>query len=233
VTDIAVYVEGGGNGKEQKAELRRGFDALFAQEKSLASGKRLSLAFICCGGRQEAYEAFRNALVVNRERINALLVDSESAMAPAASDTAQDALIRVAHLRQRQGAGARGQGDGWDLSNDVAVRVHLMVQCMEAWIVADSDKLEEFYKKEFRRESLPKRTELEEEPKADIYSKLERATEGTQKGKYGKIKHASKLLGMIRPEEISKHCPRFTIFREWLIESIEAQPMSTRGARRD
>jgi len=233
VTEIAVYVEGGGNGKEQKAELRRGFDALFAKEKSRASDKRLSLIFICCGGRQDAYEAFRNALEVKRERINALLVDSESAIASVPVDKAQDALIRVAHLRQRQGTDMRGKGDGWTLSNDLAARVHLMVQCMEAWIVADPDALHEFYERGFKHESLPKRPNLEEEPKADIYAKLEKATEGTQKGKYGKIKHASKLLETINPEEISKHCPRFTIFRKWLIDSIDDQPATARASRRN
>jgi hypothetical protein len=91
---------------------------------------------------------------------------------------------------------------------------------MEAWIVADPDKLEEFFGREFKKNSLPKRTNLEEEPKADIYDKLRDATKDTQKDEYGKIKHASKLLGMIDPSKISKKCPRFRIFREWLVESI-------------
>jgi hypothetical protein len=221
VTEIAVYVEGGGNGKEQKAELRRGFDALFANEKTIASGKRLSLIFICCGGRQEAYEAFRNAVAVNRERISALLVESESALAPVPADEAQDALIRVTHLRQKQGTGVRGQGDGWTLSDDLAERVHLMVQCMEAWIVADPDALGRIYKQGFRENRLPKRANLEEESKADIYAKLEGATEDTQKGKYEKIRHASQILAVIDPEEVALRCPRFKIFREWLIKSTD------------
>ncbi len=92
---------------------------------------------------------------------------------------------------------------------------------MEAWIVADPDALEEFYKQKFKRNSLPKRDNLEEEPNVDLYEKLKSATRDTQKGEYGKIKHASKLLELIDPEEISKHCPRFKIFREWLAKSIE------------
>jgi hypothetical protein len=238
VTEIAVYVEGGGNGKEEKAELRRGFDALFAQQKSRAGDKRLSLTFICCGGRQEAYEAFQNALQVNRERINALLVDSETPIAPVPKDRAgetdkvKDALLRVTHLKQKEGTAARGQGDGWELSDDLAARVHLMVQCMEAWIVADPDQLESFYKNSFKKNSLPKRSNLEEELKADLYKKLKDATKDTQKKEYGKIKHASKLLAMIDPDKIGKRCPRFNIFRAWLTESIDAQTAPARRSHR-
>lgn len=232
MTEIAVYVEGGGNGKEEKAELRRGFDALFAKQKSRAGDKRLSLTFICCGGRQEAYEAFQNALQVNRERINALLVDAEDVTASVPKDETKDGLVRLAHLRKKTGSDARGQGDGWELSDDLAVCVHLMVQCMEAWIVADPEALESFYKQNFKKDSLPKRPNLEDEPKADLYEKLKKATKETQKGEYGKIKHASKLLAMIDPEKIAKHCPRFKIFGDWLIESIDAQTAPSRRSHR-
>ena len=224
--EIAVYVEGGGNTAGQKAELRRGFDALFAKQKSEAGNNRMSLTFICCGGRQEAYEAFKNAQRVNPQRINALLVDSETSIALAPKDAdgefdnAQDSLIRIAHLRNKEGVDARGQGDGWDLPSPMAPRIHLMVQCMEAWIVADPDMVEEFFKQRFKKNILPKRDNLEQEQKADIYEKLKNATKDTQKGEYGKIKHASKLLEMVRPEEISGKCPRFEIFQNWLIESI-------------
>jgi len=95
-----------------------------------------------------------------------------------------------------------------------------MVQCMEAWIVSDPDALETFYKQNFKMDRLPKRPNLEDVPKADLYEKLKNATKDTQKGEYGKIKHASKLLLVIDPEEVAKHCPRFRIFREWLIQSI-------------
>ena len=221
MTEIAVYVEGGGNGKEQRAELRRGFDALFAKEKAKAGEKRGSLRFICCGGRQEVYEAFQNAVKVNRERVSALLVDSESSIAPVPADRAQDALVRVAHLKRKDGADGRGQGDAWMLSDDSAARVHLMVQCMEAWIVADPEALGRIYKQNFRENRLPRRLNLEEESKADIHAKLEGATEDTQKGKYEKIKHASQLLAAIDPEKVTQRCPRFQIFREWLVESID------------
>jgi hypothetical protein len=101
-------------------------------------------------------------------------------------------------------------------------RVHLMVQCMEAWIVADPDTLETFYKQNFKKNCLPTRPNLEDVSKTDLYEKLKNATKDTQKGEYGKIKHASKILLVIDPEKVAKHCPRFSIFRNWLVESIES-----------
>ena len=169
-----------------------------------------------------------NELKVNPNCMSALLVDSEAAIAAVPTVKLQDALIRVAHLRQRQSTSTRGQGDGWAISDILGERVHLMIQCMEAWIVADPEALEEFYKQNFKKEKLPKRANLEEESKADVYAKLEKATEGTQKGKYGKIKHASKLLGKVSPDKIANRCPRFAIFREWLNQSIENPPSNTR-----
>ena len=217
MTDIAVYIEGGGDTAGQKAELRQGFDLLLAASKAKASEKRGSLRFICCGGRQQAYEAFLNSI---KATINALLVDSESPLPPVPAGRAQDAELRVAHLQKKDGTGGRGQGDAWQFLGIPCERVHLMVQCMETWIVADPDSLESFYKKNFKKDALPTRSNLEEEPKADIYTKLEKATENTQKGKYGKIKHASKLLLLIDPEKVAERCPRFAIFRDWLLEAI-------------
>jgi Domain of unknown function (DUF4276) len=221
VTDIAVYVEGGGSKVSVQTELRQGFDALFANERSRARDRHGSLRFICCGGRQEAYEAFRNAMKVNGERINALLVDSETPVPPVPTDKARDGVIRIEHLRQSHGTGNRGQGDGWSLSDDLAEQVHLMVQCMEAWIVADPEALTRFYKQNFNANRLSKRLNLEEESKADILAGLESATDSTQKGRYAKIRHASQLLAAIDPEKIARRCLRFRIFREWLATSIE------------
>jgi len=41
VTEIAIYVEGGGDTPDQKAELRRGLDGLLDNVKSKAREKRL------------------------------------------------------------------------------------------------------------------------------------------------------------------------------------------------
>ena len=116
--------------------MRVGLDSLLDNVKSKAREKRLGWKLIPTGGRQVTYEAFINALYTNPDTINVLLVDSETPIAPATEDTDQDAEVRVAHLTQR---------DQWDLSGAHPKRVHLMVQCMETWIVADIDALAKFY----------------------------------------------------------------------------------------
>ena len=97
-----------------------------------------------------------------------------------------------------------------------------MVQCMEAWILADPDALDRFYGQKLKKAKLPARTNLEEESKLDIYSKLEAATKDTQKGSYGKIRHASELLGKIDPKKVAARCARFSIFRQWLMDTINS-----------
>ena len=107
MTAIAIYVEGGGDTPEQKAELRRGLDGLLDNVKSKAREKRLGWKLVCAGGRQATYEAFINALRTHPGTINVLLVDSETSIVAATDNTDQDAALRVAHLTQR---------DPWDLS---------------------------------------------------------------------------------------------------------------------
>ena len=211
MTEIAIYVEGGGNTADQKAELRRGFDGLLENLKSRARVKRLGWRLVPSGGRKQTYDAFINALRNNSDTLNILLVDSETVIQIHNFNNVQDAIIRVAHLTQQ----------GWNLSTANSVAVHLMVQCMEAWIVSDADALEEFYGQKFIRNALPSRDNLEEEPKQDVYNKLARATRETQKGEYGKIKHASQLLQKINRARVEQRCPRFAIFTQWLQQTID------------
>lgn len=212
MSEIAIYVEGGGDTVQQKADLRRGFDGLLHNVKSRAREKKLGWRVIPAGGRIQTYEAFLNALRMNPEIVNILLVDSETDIQLHNFDNDQDSKVRVAHLTQQ----------GWDLSKAKAVAVHLMVQCMEAWIVSDADALEGFYGQKFVRNALPARTNLEQESKQDIFNKLEKATRNTQKGEYGKIKHASLLLQKIDRAKVEQRCPRFAIFSQWLRETVES-----------
>ena len=166
-----------------------------------------------CGGRKAAYDAFVTAIRNEPASINVLLVDSEDGVAAETGDANRDAEARVAHLNSR---------DGWDLTAVSAECIHLMVQCMEAWIVADPDALAKFYGQYFAHNSLPVRPNLEEEPKQGVYDKLDRATSDRRltKGRYGKIKHAAELLQRIDPDKVANRCPRFAIFTKWLGQAI-------------
>ena len=73
-------------------------------------------------------------------------------------------------------------------------QVCLKVACVEAWLVADVDTLAQFFGNGFRPQIMPNRPP-EEMPKATVYDLLERATEDSRKGPYGKSGHSFALLG--------------------------------------
>lgn len=191
--EVAIYFEGGGDSAETKAALRQGMSAFLKPLVDMARQRRSRWSLVPCGGRDLALEAFTDALTQEPEKFNVLLVDSEAAVVG----------LPRAHLRQR---------DGWDLAAAQEDQVHLMAQCMETWLVADPDALAEYYDQDFNANALPRRINLEEEPKVQIYTALENATRQTQKGGYGKIKHASALLKVVSQEkakERCRHCRRF------------------------
>jgi len=225
VTEIAIYVEGGGDTAQQKAELRNGFDKLLNSQKQSARSKWLRWKLVPSGGRDAAYKDFTNAVrQADGETLCVLLVDSEDelpaelpkSLNESPEDTTQrkltDALARRNHVVNR---------DNWNLSDIPSEHIHLMVRCMEAWIVSDPDTLASHYRQGFHANSLPTRPNLEDEAKASLYDKLQKATRNTSKGEYAKIKHASRLLGLIDPKKVAARCPRFATFTSWLDDQIK------------
>jgi Domain of unknown function (DUF4276) len=212
--EIAIYLEGGGDTVQQKSELRTGMDVLLGVEKQSARAKKLRWKTVPCGGRQQAYEAFHDATQkADGETLLVLLVDSEDAIAAETANAQANAQARMQHLVNRE--------PNWNFAGVDPKQVHLMVRCMEAWIVADPDAMADYYGQGFHANCLPNRQNLEDEPKPDLYAKLKKATEKTQKGAYAKIKHASKLLALVDRSKIGKKCCRFLTFTEWLSKQIE------------
>ena len=144
---------------------------------------------IPCGPREKTYDRFCTAINEGEdESFIVLLVDSEAAVA--ASDSPWE------HLRKR---------DNWTqpsaAANDSA---QLMVQCMEAWFVADRQSLGAYFGKDFRWAALPARDNVETIAKNDLEPALRRATESCSKGKgtYEKGLHSFDLLGCLDPSKV-------------------------------
>lgn len=185
--NVAIYMEGGGDGKDSKAALRQGMEGLLAEIKDAFRECGWHWRLVPCGSRNEARKRFDNECRRAEPGIVILLVDSEAPVNTGPID----------HLASR---------DGWNLQGVESGRVHLMVQTMETWIVADSKALKSYYGQGFRESALPRNRNLEEVSKKDVAEGLTRATEQTQKGAYHKIRHARHLLQRIEPATVRQRC---------------------------
>jgi hypothetical protein len=202
VKEIRLYIEGGGDSRETKLKLSHGFSAFLRDIVSLARKKRIKWFIIACGSRLSAFDNFQTALRSHAEAFNVLLVDSEG---PINSEPRK-------HLRDR---------DGWDLSKVGDAQCHLMVQTMEAWIIADIAALKNFYRQGFHPGAIPKTADVEQIDKSALESSLKAATRKTQKGEYHKIRHASELLKRIDPVKVrnaAPHCRRLFLTLERKID---------------
>ena len=204
---VSLYVEGGGvSARGGRAALRRGFDELLGEIKSRTRTKDLRWKLVSCGPRDEAYKQFVNAAMAGDDEFVVLLVDSEGEVTGGPR----------AHLRTRR-------GDRWTgLHHVLEDQVHLMVQTMETWLIADIETLRSYYGRKFNANALPKHPNLEQAPKKAVSSGLARATKGTQKGEYHKIRHASALLARIDPGKVRERCPHCDRLFKALTSAIEA-----------
>jgi hypothetical protein len=189
---VRVYVEGGGDYKhtDTATACRRGFRELF--EKLNLPPRRFSVH--AGGSRRQTFRDFCKAVRQQTGDFIILLVDSEGpVVAPRA----------WAHLSAR---------DGWQPpAGAIEDQAHLMVQCMEAWFLADREALTEFYGPEFLAGSLPGQPNIEQIPKPALVPMLEHASQQSSKGPYHKTRHGFPLLALINPRwlrDASLHASR-------------------------
>lgn len=180
---VKVYVEGGGDSKDLRTRCRRGFSSFF--ERATLAGRMPQV--IACGGRGTAFDKFRTARRSRRaDEFIVLLVDSEDPVAEG-SGTWEHLAVR----------------DGWDTPPEVGdEHAHLMVQCMEAWFLADREALAAFFGQGFNHNVLPSREEIEEVAKNDVLDGLRNATRRSRKGEYGKGSHSFDVLERIDPAKV-------------------------------
>lgn len=182
---VVVYVEGGGR-KDLDSRARKAFARLFTR---LGLAGRLPRVHPC-GSRAQAYRDFCTAIGQRDTSRCYLLVDSEDPVR--SGDTSWD------HLRNRTAdRWPRPQGAG-DSS------AHLMVQCMEAWLLADRQAVRDYYGEGFEERALPRNPNVEEVDKRMLLDALAAASKGTTKGRYGKGKHSFDLLERVDPEKLRR-----------------------------
>ena len=149
---------------------------------------------IPCGPREKTYDRFCTAINEGEdENFIVLLVDSEAAVA--ASDNPWE------HLRKR---------DNWTQPSAAADdSAQLMVQCMEAWFVADRQSLSAYFGRDFNAAALPARDDVEAIAKDDLERTLKQATRSCSRGKgtYRKGRHSFDLLGCLDPSKVVEASP--------------------------
>lgn len=108
------------------------------------------------------------------------------------------------------------------LTESESESVFWMVQIMEAWFLADMEKLQEYYGPNFRPAALPGTVDVEQIAKETVLACLKAATSSPkiQKGPYHETGHAPHLLGSIRPERVRE--------RAGLLSSAIRSPSSAR-----
>lgn len=209
-TAVWLFVEGGGSSRDEQAEIRKSFARLC--DKVLGGGSKPRV--IACGGRNQAFKDWKIARRSEQNTNCLLLVDSEGPVG--------DGVGPWDHVRARR-------GDGWDKPDGATEeQLHLMVETMEAWLVADPDALEAHYGQGFRRDALPARKDVEAIPKPQLVGAIERATRDTKtKGRYEK-RHGFTLIGLVDPAKVRAAAPHAARFFDALLAACAALPRGRR-----
>lgn len=214
MTEVKIYIEGGGNSKEERSRCREGFRKLI--EKAGFTGR--APRTVACGGRNEAFNDFQTGLK-NPNQISLLLVDSEDPVADITDEVDNDFAWR--HLRTR---------DGWVRPDGTQNRqALLMATCMESWISADRAAIfEHCGPTQVQGNALSPLANLETRDRHEIQDALSHATRNSKKS-YKKGVRSFDLLAALNPETLDAHLSQFRRFVSVLNEAMPSP--STRRER--
>lgn len=179
-----LYIEGGGDGKDQAIRFRQAWTEFFAR-----AGVARRTRVVRGGGRDQTFERFATAMKARGSNVlPLLLVDSERAV------TGNSVW---AHLLSF---------DGWVRPVGAGDQAFLMVQAMETWLLADHAALRRYFGSGFRSSALKQWARLETVPKATVFRVLGKATAGCTK-RYAKGRVSFELLARIDPDLVENACP--------------------------
>jgi hypothetical protein len=205
-----LYVEGGGDAKELRTACRKGFSTFLKKAGFLGAMPGI----VACGSRENAYDSFCTALKKGETAF--LLVDSENPVDSRCQRGEMENWMPWKHLENPA-------GDGWKKPAEASEGMcHLMVQCMEAWLLADRAAMTLFFGRGFNEKALPQRKNVEEVPKRDLYSGLAQASSGCKtKNAYDKGKHSFDLLCLIDPAKVAEASPWAHRFLAYLEKTLK------------
>ena len=123
---VVIFFEGGGSSRIDR-EARQALKRFF--EHTGFQGKLPEV--VPCGHRGDAWKSFKAELERAKSGVwPMLLVDSEEPVRPENQEEPWNHLAAIGAVRLTRPSGATDD------------HVHLMVQCMESWFLADRDWLE-------------------------------------------------------------------------------------------
>ena len=203
--EVFVVVEGGGDQRVLDADFRRGYQTFLRKiAPDTVVGRRVALEVVRGKGRSAAYDKFCHHNRLHPDALILLLIDSEndvprgSEVWPYLAD--RDAMTKPAWATEGH--------------------AYLMVQCVETWLVKDRTALRSVYGNCLKERPLPKRRNLEDEPKVDAVRKLKLATATCKEQRY---EHGDswKVMEVIDPGNLAGLPNADRLFRE-LPRLIEA-----------
>ena len=199
MSEIVIFVEGGGDAAYLKIRCRESFTKLLEK-----SGFKSRLPRITpCGSRNEAFDKFQTAHRQGELTYVALLVDSE--------DPISDNEQTWKHLKIR---------DGWERpAGATDDQVLLMTTCMETWIVADRAALKRLYHNCLQESALPAETNPEQRDRHAVQDALVNATKDC-KNAYAKNKRSFEALTNVDPATLKANLPSFARMLRILNEKL-------------
>ena len=195
---VTIYIEGGGTGSSLGGIFRSAWADFFA---SAGLDGRLPV-IKRGGGRSQTFESFAKAVrEAGPDELPILLVDSEGPV--------QDGQSVWQHLQTN---------DGWrrpaGADDDSAF---LMVQAMEAWLLADRDALITYFGAGFRENRLPQQRNTEDIPKDGLEPSLRQASADCRQ-QYAKGAVSFAILSKLDARKVAERCSHAKSLFDYLRE---------------
>ena len=196
VVSVSIYIEGGGDSAKLDQIFRTGWRDFFT-----SAGLTGHLPTVVrCGDRANAFRRFSVAVrEAGDNELPVLLVDSEG--------PAREGQSAWEHLQH---------SDGWRqpaLADDN--QAYLMVQAMEAWLMADWDALREYFGRGFNENRLPGQSDPEQIPPNSLESSLKDASSGCGR-QYAKGTVSFEILGRVDAGKVEERCSHAKVLLDHL-----------------